>query len=418
MSNTASATTLWQRSQNGVESVWSANANYQRWSLVRRVHSERQVLETMAAFWEHHFHVPANGDAQGLFRAHYGRTIRTLALGRFDTLLNAVIAHPAMGCFLSNASSTKSAPNENLGRELLELHTVSRAAGYTENDVKNSARILTGWRVDMWKTWDYSYQPASHWTGAVNVLGFSHPNTNADGRAVCKAYLDYLAHHPATAQHIARKLAIHFVSDTPSAGLVSHLAQVYLANGTSIVPVLRALVASSEFRARMNWKIRTPEEDLIATYRALGATIARPASDKYAANAVLWQSSAMGLPPFTWPRPDGRPDTAPAWSSVSRLLGSFSIHYNMAGGWSPRAGVTYRRPGQWLPQKQIRFDQLVDHLSRKILGRRSTSLLLKAACQATGLRPATIITRRHSLVKWGMARLITVFLDNPTHMTR
>ncbi|MGO4258275.1 DUF1800 domain-containing protein [Marmoricola sp. RAF53] len=417
-SNTATAATLYARQQAGTESIWDANANYQRWSMVRRVFSERQVLETMAAFWEHHFHVPANGDAQGAFRAHYGRTIRGLALGRFDTLLNAVTTHPAMGTFLGNAQSTKAAPNENLGRELLELHTVGRAAGYTEDDVKSSARILTGWRVDLWKTWGYAYDPASHWTGPVQVLGFSHPNADPDGRAVTKAYLDYLAHHPSTARTIARKLAVHFVSDTPSTALVEYLARVYLANGTAITPVLRALVATAEFRTRAGWKARTPEEDLIATYRALGCQVSRPVNRLSAANAMLWQSANIGLSPFSWPRPDGRPSNADAWSSVSRMLGSFAVHYNMAGGWSPRAGVTFRTPAAWLPQKSIRFDQLVDHLARSIQGRRSTSQMLQACCQATGLRPATVITRKHALVKWGMPRLLTVFLDNPQHFTR
>ncbi len=417
-SNNLNAQQLWARDKNGTEGVWEANANYQRWSLVRRIHSERQVQETMAAFWEHHFHVPANGDAAGLFRAQYGRTIRGLALGRFDTLLNAVTTHPAMGCYLGNAQSTRRAPNENLGRELLELHTVGRAAGYTEDDVKSSARILTGWRVDVWNTWNAAYDPASHWTGPVRVLGFTHANAEADGRAVCRAYLDYLAHHPATARHIARKLAVHFVSDQPSSALVEHLAQVYLANGTAIAPVLRALVASYEFRARVRQKARTPEQDVIASYRALGARVLRPGSGSAAANAMLWQTSNIGLTPFGWPRPDGRPDTADAWSSVSRMLGSFAVHYNMAGGWWPRLGVAYRRPAQWLPQRRIRFDQFVDHLSRSILGKRSTARLLKAACQATGARPGTVITRSHGVIKWEMPRLLTVFLDNPDHLSR
>jgi uncharacterized protein (DUF1800 family) len=209
--NGATPLETWARDEADVEGVWEANAHYQRWSMLRRIYSQRQVLETMAAFWEHHFHVPAVGGPSGGHRAHYGRMIRGKAVGRFDTLLNAVITHPAMGCYLGNASSTKSAPNENLGRELLELHTVGRAAGYTEDDVKSSARILTGWRVDVWDTWDDSYQPASHWTGAVRVLDFSHPNSSSDGGGVTMAYLDYLAHHRSTARRIARMLATRFV---------------------------------------------------------------------------------------------------------------------------------------------------------------------------------------------------------------
>lgn len=409
---------LWARDEAGTEGVWEADAHYQRWSMLRRMYSLRQVQEAMAAFWEHHFHVPAVGGPSGGHRPHYGRVIRGRALGRFDTLLNAVITHPAMGCYLGNASSTKSAPNENLGRELLELHTVGRAAGYTEDDVKNSARILTGWRVDVWNTWEASYQPSSHWTGPVKVLGFSHPNGSSDGRAVTKAYLDYLAHHPATARRIARKLAVRFVSDAPSDALVGHLASVYLASGTAIAPVLKALVASKEFQGSAYQKTRTPEEDLIATYRSLGVRVAPPTRDESAAVSMLWQAYQIGQGPFDWPRPDGRPDTGDAWSSVSRVLGSFSVHLSMAGGWWPSVDIGYRAPAAWLPKSSIRFDQLVDHMSRSILGRGSTALLLQVACQATGITPATVITKDHALVRWMMPQLLTVFLDNPNHMKR
>lgn len=417
-SNVNSPLTTIQRDEAGIESIWEATVNYQRWSLVRRVHGQHQVRETMAAFWENHFHVPAASSASGAFRAPYGRMIRSLALGRFSVLLNAVSTHPAMGTYLGTATSTKSAPNENQGRELLELHTVGREAGFTEDDVKSSARILTGYRVDVWRTWAVTYDPASHWTGPVQVLGFSHPNTHPDGRAVTKAYLDYLARHPATATRIARKLATYFVSDTPSSGLVGHLARVYLANDTAIAPVLKALVAHAEFQASAGKKTRTPEEDVIATYRALGVTIASPTGGEDAANAIIWQASHLGLAPFSWPRPDGRPDSAAAWSSVSRMLASFDVHYTMSGGWWPRGRATYRKPVQWLPQTTIRFDQLVDHLSRRMLGRPSTVLLRSVATQATGISASTLITADHDLVRWNMSRLLTTLLDNPHHFGR
>lgn len=417
-SNMNDPLTTVQREKDDIESVWQANANYQRWSLVRRIHGQHQVRESVASFWEHHFHVPAEGGASGPFRAPYGRMIRSLSLGRFSTLLNAVSTHPAMGAYLGNATSTKKAPNENQGRELLELHTVGRASGFTEDDVKSSARILTGYRVDLWRTWAATYDPAAHWTGPVQVLGFSHPNTDPDGRAVTKAYLDYLAFHPATASRIARKLAVRFVSDTPSNALVAHLAQVYLANNTAIAPVLKALMKHSEFLSSAGKKTRTPEEDVIATYRALGVRIAGPVSGEDAANAILWQASQIGQTPFGWPRPDGRPDTGAAWSSVSRMLGSFDVHYTMSGGWWPRGRATYRTPKQWLPQTTIRFDQLVDHLSRRILGRPSTILLRSVASQATGIPASALITADHDLVRWQMSRLLTVFLDSPQHLGR
>ena len=414
----ASTADLWARDRAGTEGMWVANANYERWSMLRRMYSRRQVLETMANFWEHHLHAPGDADGVALFRSDYGQMIRRNALGRFDTLLLEATTHPAMGVYLGNALSTKKAPNENLGRELLELHTVGRAAGYTEDDVKSSARILTGYRVDEWKTWNVWYDATAHWVGPVTVLGFSDDNAAADGRAVTAAYLRYLAHHPSTATNIARKLAVRFVSDDPSTGLVDHLAQVYLANDTAIVPVLRALVASDEFAASAGAKVRTPDEDVVATYRALGVVVQPPTAGGSAANAMLWQSSDVGMRPFGWTRPDGRPDRAEAWSSVSRMLSSFDLHYTMSGGWWPTKDAVYAAPAAWLPAASVRFDQFVDHLSLRLLGRPATALLQTAAGQATGIAADAVITATHGLVRWEMPRLLTVFLDSPTHVTR
>ena len=177
---------MWANDQATPGEAWRAMADYQRWCLQRRMRSRRQLLESVTEFFENHLHVPVHDDGVFGFRADYGRLIRSHALGRFDQMLQAAIIHPAMGISLDNASSTKKAPNENLGRELLELHTVGRG-NYTENDVKASARILTGYRVQMWSTWNAWYDTPSHWTGPVQVMGFSHPNADADGNRRSRA---------------------------------------------------------------------------------------------------------------------------------------------------------------------------------------------------------------------------------------
>ena len=120
------AADLWQRQQNDIEGGWQVMESYQRWSLLRRILSNRQLHEVMTEFWLHHLNVPANGDATFTYRTSYDLVVRDHALGRFEDLLHAAITHPAMGIYLNNAVSTKSHPNENLGRELLELHTVGR----------------------------------------------------------------------------------------------------------------------------------------------------------------------------------------------------------------------------------------------------------------------------------------------------
>ncbi len=486
----ADAATVWQRDRADVESLWWADANYQSWAMVRRFGSQRQVLETMAELWEHHLHVTAQG-AVGPFRTAYGKEIRKHALGRFSDLLEAAITHPAMSVYLGNANSTKSAPNENLGRELLELHTVG-VGQYDETDVKNSARLLTGFKVGIWTTWATSYDPNAHWTGPVRAMGFSHPNSDPDGRAALSAYLRYLARHPATARRVARKLAVRFVSDTPSDALVDDLAAVYADHDTDISAVLLALVASAEFKAAADAKVRTPPEDVVATYRALGVELTGGPTglgDETAANTMLWQAQRIGAKPFDWPRPDGRPDTAAAWSSTSRFLASLDIHYTMSGGWWPEQGARYREPVDWLPSApggaatasadpavpaageaplvvarpkkdkkkkkkkkkrkppapppatpqapdpvlpeppaepqppttpvaSIRFDELVDHLCRTMLGQPVAPTMLQAACEAAGCAPTDVITSQHRIVAWEMPRLLTVLLDSPLHMTR
>jgi len=413
----ADPATLWRRDQNGTEGGWQAMANYARWVMLRRMYSNRQVLEVMTEFWENHLHVPAIGSTHMTHRSSYGKMIRSHALGRFDEMLFDAITHPAMGIYLDNARSTAKAPNENLGRELLELHTVG-VGNHTEKDVKNSARIITGWAVDMFNTWEAYYNRDWHVTGSVTVGSFTDANASSDGREVTRRYLSYLAHHPDTAQRLARKLAIRFVSDTPSQALVDHLARVYLDNGTAIKPVLRALIASTEFKGSAGQKVRTSTEDIIATYRALGVKVARPTGDRAAANAMLYQTTDLGLSPFAWARPDGQPDHNEAWSSASRLLASFRIHYVMSGGWYPTQDARYRKPVAWLPARAIRFDQLVDHLSRTLLGQNSSAALLKACCQATGVSPREGITATHAVARYKMPRLLSTILDTPAFMTR
>ena len=392
-------------------------AHYQRWLLQRRLRSRRQLLEVMSELWEHHFNVPANGDAQFVYRKSYGDVIRRRALGSFEALLQATATHPSMLIYLNQAVSTKAHPNENLGRELLELHTVGRG-NHTEDDVKNCARVLTGHKVDMWRTWEVSYERSWHWTGPVTVLGFSDPNASTDGRDVTRAMLSYLAHHPATAQRVARKLAVKFVSDDPPQGLVDRLAQVYLDHDTEIRPVLRALVDSAEFRGSAGLKIRNPVEDVLAAYRVLGVRMSKPSGDNSGANAILWQCTSVGVYPHGWPRPDGLPQTNGAWATPARMMASMQVHFTLCGGWWPTVDTTYKKPAAWAPSYPIRFDDLVDHLARTLLHRKASATLLQACSQAVDVAPDERITREHGLVRWGMPRLLTTFLDSPDFFAR
>ncbi|MCW2764071.1 MAG: hypothetical protein JWO11_30 [Nocardioides sp.] len=409
--------TLWANNRSGVVGGWQVMVDYQRWVLMRRMHSQRQVLEVMTEFWENHLNVPTNGEPAFTHRRAYGDMIRAGALGTYEDLLFAAITHPAMLIYLDNAQSTAAHPNENLGRELLELHTVGRG-NYDEDQVKDSARILTGWQVDVQNTWEPSYEPSVHAVGAVSVLGFFDDNRLPDGRNLTRRYLSYLARHPKTAERIAFKLATKFVRDDPPGELVDRLARTYLENGTAIVPVLRALVASPEFKRAAGLKVRDPSEDVVATYRALGVKLSRPRNDDSAANTIIWQSERIGLTPFAWPRPDGAPLDNAAWSTPSRMLASFTLHHQMGGGWWPKTEITYRPHEAWVPSFPIHLDQLVDHLSRLLLHRPASTRLLKACCQAVDMEAGTTIDRHHGLLSWGIPLLLGAILDSPDHFHR
>lgn len=407
------AVTLWQRNVSGVRSGSSVMWDYGRRSVVRRLTSPRPVLEVMHEFWENHFHVPIIADNIFPLRAPYGDVIRKHALGRFEDLLTEAVLHPAMLMYLGAATSTKRHPNENLGRELLELHTVG-VGNYSEAEVKDAARILTGWRVDLYRTWAPSYSTVDHWLGPVSVMGFSSANLLPDGREVTRTLLSHLAHHPATARRIANKLVRQFVSDVPSEALVGRLAATYLANDTAIAPVLRELVGSAEFAASVDQKLRDPDEDVIATYRLLGASVAPPTGDSSAANQVYWTLSSLGLAPWNWPRPDGQPVDAVSWSSPSRALASMSFHWWLAGGQVGATDVSFPTPVSHLPQRKILLRDLVDHLSRQLLHRPATKVLVQACCEAVELDPKTIVTRKTDLFTWRWQRLVAAILDSPS----
>jgi len=415
---------MWAADKTGMMRAFGVCQDYQRYVLLRRIYSNRQVLELMTEFWENHLNIPLNGEPSYLFRRSYGEAMRANAFGRYEDILYAAVTHPAMLVYLDNANSTAEHPNENLGREILELHTVG-LGNYDENHVKDSARILTGWRVDTQQgnknpSWIASYIPADHSLGQVRVMDFADANGQADGRELTRRYVSYLAHHPMTARRIVTKMVLKFVRDDVPAALVDRLAQVYLANDTAIVPVLRALIESPEFAASTGTKVRDATEDVVATWRALGVRVRRPTGADSAANTVLWQADNLGLMPFMWPRPDGAPLVNEPWCTPSRMIASFDMHHSMAGGWWPNKaqGMVYRNSRKWVPEYPIRLDQLIDHLSQQLLHQHATPVLVKAGCRAVGYGPSEKITRHHPVPYYGISSLLSTILDSPAFFQR
>ncbi len=407
----------WEQYRSGLVTPSQIANELASWITLRRIISKRAVLEMMVDFWSNLVHVASPQGNLWIWRDEYEEMLRDHALGRFDDLLNAAITHPCMGMYQNNVESTALAMNENLGRELLELHTVG-VGNYSEDDMFNSARILTGFHLDAGKTWAQSYVASDHWIGHVQVLGFSSSNTKPDGRPVLRKYLSYLAHHPATASRLCRMLAVRFVMDHPSDEFVDSLAQVYLESDTDIVPVLRALVASSEFQGSALQKVRTPVEDAVATWTALQVTVAQPHTYADAANQLVTLSRGIGQVVYDWPTPDAFPDLAPAWLGSGRMLGSMAAHWMGASGTFPTQGITYQPPTAWLPQLPTTFNHVVDYVVRATLFLPSTPSMLAAACLATGCQAYDVIDELNPLTSTNFSRLMVSILDTPEHMSR
>ena len=402
---------------------WDALYQVGQAAVARAVWSERQLFEVMVDFWSNHLNVTCPVGDVWDSRQDYDRTvIRANALGRFSDMLRASAAHPAMLTYLDNRYSTKTAPNENYGRELLELHTVGLI--YSETDVKNAARLLTGRTVDR-GTGAYRYDATTHAVGPVTVLGFRHANTTAaGGEAASAALLEHLALHPATARRIATKLCVRFVSDEPPATLVTKLAKVYLDNASAIAPVLRALFTSPEFAASAGQKTRTPLEDIVATVRILGygpekiAADGNPAGTK-GVQSLYWMLDEAGQAPLTWAPPNGFPDVAAAWASPSGQLLRWNAHLSITAGWYPNqltrpddlvADLAGPLPGT--------YGALVDAVAGRLFGRVLRPEHTAALTAFYGKSPASVLKPTDGAVRWAFPYLVALMLNSPYFAVR
>lgn len=336
------------------------------------VHSSRQLYEVMVGFWSDHFTVPVGADDGRHFRTQYdAKVIRPNALGRFEDLLVAVTYSGSMMQYLDLNGSTGKNPNENFARELLELHTVGVDGGYTEADIKEAAKLLTGWRIER-DTMQIEFRPQAHYVGAVTVMGFTHANASADqGPQAARELLAHLAHHRSTATFLAAKLARHFVADSPPPDLIARLADVYLTNDTQIAAVLRALFASPEFAASAGQKLRRPMEHLAGVARALELP---PGNDATTLVALARALGSAGHAPFDWPTPDGYPDVAAGWQSAGQALRQFGLSVDLVQG-RRKGAFAYPKPEDALSDKASATTPaaITAQLCQRLFGRKPTA---------------------------------------------
>jgi uncharacterized protein (DUF1800 family) len=369
------------------EYAWDAMFATAQATLAVQIFSKRQLYEITADIFAAHLHVAVPGEQWQTSPGYITSVIRAHAFGTFEGMLQAAMKHPAMLDFLSNDQSEKAHVNENLGRELLELHTVGTASGFTEADVKASAAILSGRKMDYDKG-TYLYDPTEHVTGPVRVLGFSSPNaTGKGGEAVGDAYLHYLAHHPSTATNIARKIATRFVSDTPSNDLVKRLAHVYLTSGTSILATVKAVFLSSDFWSAVGVRMRRPLEDAVGAARVLdvrrGATAA--ATNTGIAN-IYWDLWNAGQAPLGWNPPNGYPDVAAAWLGAGAMIQRWNTHRALVHGWW--GSLHYPTTLSLVPSgKTVTAEKWINAIAVRFVGNAPSPHHLAALLAAGDLKP-------------------------------
>ncbi|MDB5966570.1 MAG: hypothetical protein JWQ72_3070 [Polaromonas sp.] len=273
---------------------------------------ENPLLARMTEFWFNHLNVYAGKGTVRPFIGNYAvNAIRANALGKFEDLLLASARHQAMLFYLDQAQSNARGINENYARELMELHTLGVDAGYTQNDVRELARILTGWSVGLQQGEGFRFNERLHDKGSKTLLGRSF--TDAGVREGEDA-IRMLARHPATARRIATRLATTFVADRPPPALVDRLAATFSRTQGDIRAVMRTLVESPEFWRQDNTLFKTPLDFACSALTAAGG-----ATDKRNIPLTLGFLAQAGQPMHGWQTPDGYKTDAATWLAPEAL---------------------------------------------------------------------------------------------------
>jgi len=309
-----------------------------RATLARAVFSQRQLYEVMVEFWSDHFNIdPSKGDCKWLTVADDREVVRKHALGKFPEMLRASALSPAMLWYLDGRVNRRATmaekPNENYARELLELHTLGVHGGYTQQDVMELARCLTGWSVrstgqpPYFQIGKVEFQASQHDFGAKQVLGEPIPpaplglkreERDRWGRNELEHVLRIVTHHPATARHISTKLCRRFIADEPPVEAVNQVAAVFGRTGGDIRAALATLFATDEFRNHRGNKFKRPFNFVVSALRAAGARTDSGLE-------IIDYLGRMGHAPFNYPTPEGSPAQAEPWMGTLLWRWNFAV---------------------------------------------------------------------------------------------
>ncbi|HLY79993.1 MAG TPA: DUF1800 family protein [Caulobacteraceae bacterium] len=333
--------------------------------------TDADFRERWALFWCNHFTVSATkAQVATLVGPFEQEAIRPHVFARFEDMLVASSSHPGMLLYLDQAQSVgpdtmaasflsrggkKAGLNENLAREILELHTVGVSAGYTQADVTEFARAMTGWSINGLQEADsgkFRFRPAAHEPGARTIMGKRYAE---DGAGQALAVMKDLAASPHTANHIAVKLARHFVADDPPPALVARLQRTYLGTGGDLGELAKTLVTAPEAWSPQAAKFKTPYEFVVSSWRA--ADIAPQTLPDI--GQIL---NSLGQKPFAAPSPKGWPEEAEVWCAPDAVIKRMAWAQDLAA-----KDLNGRDPSQ---------------LASDALGARLTPLVAKAISRA------------------------------------
>jgi uncharacterized protein (DUF1800 family) len=425
----------------------------QQGKIIRAVLSERQLNEVLVDFWSNHFNIDVRkGHCRALKVADDRDVIRPHVLGKFRDLLEASAHSPAMLVYLDNAEnsvarqrsdiemklidmyvqkrlgmaakgivSDKEGPNENYGREILELHTLGVDGGYTQKDVQEVARCFSGWGVNP-SQGTFEFRAIRHDKGEKIVLGHVIPAGGGveDGEKV----LDILAAHPSTAKFISRKLCQRFVSDDPPAELVDRVASIFTLSGGDLRKVVEAIVTSPEFFSRNAYqsKIKSPFEYAVSAIRATGGqfidfpapwdkargTIEGAATLGYGNDrlssekkkTVNWLIHEMGEPLFAYTAPTGYPELSFKWVNPGALIDrlNFAMALTEQNVSDVRFDPATLLKGADTDQPQVVLDRLSDAILHGQMNDATRKTLANRALPAEGVAGTVNVAKLTALI--------------------
>ena len=304
--------------------------------IYRAAFSARQLQERAVEFWSDHFNIAIT--KVGYLKVVDDRdVIRKYALDTFPNLLKASAHSPAMLAYLDQTQSRNGAPNQNYAREIMELHTLGVDGGYTQTDVAELSRVLTGWTIAGRGT--FNFDPNLHDFGAKTVLGVTIPASNRSTGAAAQAegeqMLDVLVNHPSTASFVSKKMLRYFLSYEPTSDQVAQVAAVYKSTGGDIKAMLRTVLDAGNLTAAPA-KLKRPFHLVASTLRALGPAGAIVTN----VNNISRQVTTLGQQPFVWQTPDGYPDTVEYWAGNILTRWNFASTAGSANGADFRVDIT------------------------------------------------------------------------------